>query len=114
MFQELPKDIHPDRVFLYEGQPFDSIKTAFVAACRRGGIEDFRFHDLRHTALNNLRLAGNDCFRIMAILGHKTMSVFKRYNMVTEEKLGKPSGWILRVRRGRWTPIQAPGWHRCL
>ena len=45
------------------------------------------FHDLRHCAINNLRLAGNDSFEIMAMSGHTTMSVFKRYNLVTEEEL---------------------------
>ncbi len=39
--------------------------------------------------MNNLRLAGNDYFRIMAISGHKTMSVFKRYNLVTEDELSQ-------------------------
>ncbi len=47
----------------------------------------YQFHDLRHCAKNNLRLAGNDYFKIMAISGHKTMSCFKRYNLVTEEEL---------------------------
>jgi hypothetical protein len=39
--------------------------------------------------LNNLRRAGNDFFQIMALSGHKTMSVFKRYNLVTEEELAQ-------------------------
>ena len=69
------------------GIPFDEIKRSFGTAFRKAGLEDFTFHDLRHCALNNLRLAGNDYFRIMAISGHKTMSVFKRYNLVTEEEL---------------------------
>jgi hypothetical protein len=39
--------------------------------------------------LNNLRKAGNDFFQIMALSGHKTISVFKRYNLVTEEELAQ-------------------------
>ena len=48
---------------------------------------DFTFHDLRHCALNNLRLAGNDYFKIMALSGHRTTACFKRYNLVTEAEL---------------------------
>ncbi len=36
-----------------------------------------------------LRLTGNDHFTIMAISGHRTTSVFRRYNVVTEEELQK-------------------------
>ena len=60
---------------------------SFTTACRRAGIEDFTFHDLRHTAINNWRLQGHDYFRIMAANGHKTMSVFKRYNTVSKKEL---------------------------
>ena len=51
------------------------------------GIVDFRFHDLRHCAINNLRLAGNDHFRIKKVSGHKTDIASQRYNLVTEEEI---------------------------
>ena len=66
---------------------FDEFREAFKKACRDAGIMDFTFHDLRHCALNNLRLAGNDYFKIMALSGHRTMACFKRYNLVTEQEL---------------------------
>jgi integrase len=62
-------------------------KVGLGKACKRAGIEDFTFHDLRHTAINNWRLQGHDYFRIMAASGHKTMSVFKRYNTVSKKEL---------------------------
>ena len=85
----LPRGLHTDRVFLLDGVPFDDFKKSFRSACDKAGISDFTFHDLRHCALNNLRLAGNDYFRIMALSGHRTMSCFKRYNLVTETELSK-------------------------
>ena len=41
------------------------------------GLGDFTFHDLRHCALNNLRLAGNDRYVIKQASGHKTDSAFR-------------------------------------
>ena len=89
VLKQLPIGLHERRVFLWKGKPFDEIKTGFKGACRRAKLDDFTFHDLRHCALNNLRLAGNDYFRIMAASGHKTTAVFKRYNLVTEDELSQ-------------------------
>ena len=89
MLRQLPRGLYEKRVFLKDGKPFNEIKTGFKGACRRAKLDDFTFHDLRHCALNNMRLAGNDYFRIMAASGHKTTSVFKRYNLVTEDELSQ-------------------------
>jgi integrase len=64
-----------------------SISHAFTRACKRAAVENATFHDLRHTFVTNARRAGVDYFRIMAITGHRTMSVFKRYNTVDEHDL---------------------------
>ena len=32
-----------------KGKPINDVKTAFHSACERAGIQDFRWHDLRHT-----------------------------------------------------------------
>ncbi len=76
-----------DHVFLLKGRLVRSIKPAFKAACRRGKIEGFRFHDFRHTAVTNMRRAGIDHLTIMKITGHKTLEVFKRYNSFLEGDL---------------------------
>jgi integrase len=73
-----------DRVFSYEGNAVQSIKRSFKRACKAAGIEDFRFHDLRLTFNTNMRKAGVDRSVIMKITGHKTMSMFERYNTVDE------------------------------
>jgi len=74
-------------VFLVKGRSVSSIQTAFNAACRRANIQNFRFHDFRHTAVTNMRRAGIDHLTIMRITGHKTMEVFKRYNSFHHEDL---------------------------
>jgi integrase len=64
-----------------------SITHAFERACRKAGVTHATFHDLRHTFVTNARRAGIDYFRIMAITGHKTMTVFKRYNTIDRDDL---------------------------
>ena len=44
-------------------------------------------HDLCHCSINNPKLARNDQFTLMIISGHKTTSVFRRYNVVTDDEL---------------------------
>ena len=53
-------------------------RKAFLKALSLTGIKDFTFHDLRHCAINNLRLAGNDRYVIKQASGHKTDSAFQR------------------------------------
>jgi integrase len=71
-----------NRVFTYKGKPVASIKTCFKTACQKAGIANFRFHDLRHTFNTNMRKAGVDQSVIMKLTGHKTPSMFQRYNTV--------------------------------
>jgi len=85
MLQSLPRN--SEWVFTLNGKPIKDIKRSFNTACKLAGITNFRFHDLRHTAINNWRLQGHDFIRIMAASGYKTMSVFKRYNYVLEREL---------------------------
>jgi integrase len=42
-------------------------------------IEDFRFHDLRHTAASWLRMNGTDIHTVAQLLGHKDLRMAARY-----------------------------------
>jgi integrase len=92
IFKAMPRGLPGVKVFTYAGKSISSIKRGFTTACKKAGIENFTFHDLRHTAINNWRLQGHDYFRIMAATGHKTMSVFKRYNTVSRDELKALAG----------------------
>ena len=81
------RSLSTNRVFLYEGKPVAEIKVGFKAALRRAGIEDFRFHDLRHCAATNLRRAGIDTLTAMKIVGHKSERMHRRYNNINEADL---------------------------
>jgi integrase len=74
-------------VFTRHGQRIKSVREVFARVCADIGIADFVFHDLRHTAVTNLRRAGVDALTAMKITGHKTMAVFKRYNTIDEDDL---------------------------
>jgi integrase len=41
---------HPERVFTYDGKPMFQVSSmAWYKALKRAGIENFRWHDLRHS-----------------------------------------------------------------
>jgi len=79
--------LETSRVFLYKGKPIQRISRAFKSALRGAGLQDFRFHDLRHCASTNLRRAGVDTATAMKIIGHKSEKMWKRYNAIEERDL---------------------------
>jgi integrase len=87
--QSLPRPLKGG--FVFSKRRFN--RRAYDKAVEVSCLGDFTFHDLRHCAINNLRLAGNDHFAIKKISGHKTDSAFQRYNLVTEEEM-KGMKWL--------------------
>ncbi|NLW36736.1 MAG: site-specific integrase [Syntrophorhabdus aromaticivorans] len=61
------------------GRPYGDIGTGFTKACKRAGITDFHFHDLRHTFASHLVMAGVDITTVKELLGHKTLTMTLRY-----------------------------------
>lgn len=72
--------LHSDYVFCQTTQdkPVD-IDRDFARARDAANIKNFRFHDLRHTAASFLAMNGASTAEIAAVLGHKTLSMVKRY-----------------------------------
>lgn len=66
------------------GQPTQS-RAAWYKALRRAQIDDFRFHDLRHSAASYLAMNGATLAEIAEILGHKTLAMTRRYSHLTED-----------------------------
>lgn len=90
-FHELAKvrSLKTNHVFLYERKPIKQLSRSFRTALRESGIQDFRFHDLRHCASTNLRRAGVDTATAMRIVGHKSEKMWKRYNAMEDSDLLK-------------------------
>ncbi|MBT6716778.1 MAG: site-specific integrase [Nitrospina sp.] len=62
-----------------------SIRTAWETALKRAKMENFRFHDLRHSTASYLAMNGATLLEIAGILGHKTLQMVKRYSHLSED-----------------------------
>lgn len=58
--------------------PINDIDAAFKRAKRKAGITDFRFHDIRHTAISYMIMAGVDYFTIAQLAGHTTPTMIEQ------------------------------------
>ena len=88
VLEALPRNLD-GRVF---GTTYEGVHQAFVRACKRAGIDDLRFHDLRHEATSRLFEKSLNPMQVAAITGHKTLQMLKRYTHLKAEDLAKMLG----------------------
>lgn len=72
-----------------QGKPYKLVSTVFDEAVERVEIENFRFHDLRHTFASRLVMAGVDLRTVQVLMGHKTINMTLRYSHLTPDHLKK-------------------------
>jgi integrase len=90
-----------DSIFVFgNGRPLGSFRKAWRKACIKSGLgkmtkhedgtevyEGLIFHDLRRSAVRDYVRGGTSESVAMRISGHKTRSVFERYNIITKTDL---------------------------
>jgi integrase len=65
-------------------RPVD-IRYAWYEALKKAEIDQFRFHDLRHSAASYLAMSGASLVEIADVMGHKTLSMVRRYAHLSDQ-----------------------------
>jgi integrase len=79
IISSMPSD--DERIFPYST---DAISAAFTRACKILGIEDLRFHDLRHEGISRLFEMGRTIPQTAAVSGHRSWTSLKRYTHIRQ------------------------------
>ena len=74
-------------LFHRDGNPIRDFRGAWASACRSAGVPKRIPHDFRRTAVRNLERAGVPRSAAMAMVGHRTESIYRRYAIADEAML---------------------------
>lgn len=91
---------HSRNCFTYQGKPigWELTNSAWHSALQKAGIENLRFHDLRHTWASWHRQAGTSCDELKDLGGWKSRQMVDRYAKYATEHLTVAAKRIERVR----------------
>ena len=89
VLRSLPRSLHGQA---FPGATTEAIKRAYIRAVRRAGIENLRFHDLRHEGTTRLFEKGLNIMEVASITGHKDLRMLRRYTHLKAEDLALKLG----------------------
>jgi site-specific recombinase XerD len=73
------------------------VQRIFLPAVRKVGIENFRWHDLRHTFASRLVMGGEDIRTVQELMGHKTITITMKYAHLSPKHLMKAVQGLVKV-----------------
>jgi integrase len=92
---------HPLRVFTCNGKPISQVTSStWKSALTKAGIEDLRWHDLRHTWATWLRQLGTPTHELQKMGGWKTAAMVERYAHVAPDHLAQAAARLESVTVG--------------
>lgn len=71
------------------GKPYTNARKSFDTAVTKAKIQDFHFHDLRHTFASQLIMSGQDITTVSRLLVHKSLTMTLRYSHLAPSHLVK-------------------------
>lgn len=94
---------HPQRVFTYKGKPIAWANTRkWRETLKRLGIEDFRWHDLRHTWAAWQRQAGTPTRELQKLGGWRSGSMVERYAHLAPDHLAHAASRLNTILGATW------------
>jgi integrase len=65
------------------------VEKSFDTILETAGIEEFRFHDLRHTFASWYMMKGGDLYELAKILGHSNIKMTERYAKLAKQHIAR-------------------------
>ena len=69
--------------------PYSLIRKSFHKAIQEAKLQDFKFHDLRHTAASHMAMNGATQGELMEVLGHRSPTMTRRYAHFSKEHIAR-------------------------
>jgi integrase len=73
--------------YVFGSHKWNSFRTAWETAVAASGVDDLRFHDLRHTFASWLVQRGRTLKEVQEALGHQTITMTMRYSHLAPDHL---------------------------